>query len=190
MFVPGIRGVTKTIYFPLIDAGTQDFLTGATDGGTDCDIIKDGGASSVCTNDFAEEGNGWYSLILTATEMEADQVLISIIDAAGAAFEDQGVLIDTIFGPALSAYGAVERYTVNDTDVTPTSTQFQADRGFGRAEEATNEHFKNRKIVFITGAAAGELANIDDYTQTNGRGDFTVPTMVTTVVNGDIFVIL
>lgn len=190
MFLPGIHGVTKTIYFPLITAGSQDFLTGAVDGGTDCDIIKDGGATTVCTNDFNEEGNGWYSLILTAAEMQADQVLISIIDVAGSAFEDQGVLIDTSLGPALSAYGAVERFTINDTDVSPTSGGFQADRGLGRSEEATADHFKNRKILFITGGAAGELANIDSYLLTNARGAFTVPTMVTTVANGDIFVIL
>ncbi len=190
MFLPGIRGVAQTIYFPLITVGSQDFGTGFTDGGSDCDIIKDGGASSVATNDFAEEGNGWYSLVITSAEKSADVILLSVIDSATKAFEDQGIYIDTVFGAALGSYQGVERYVVNDTNFTPTSSVFEADRGLGRSEEATTDHFKNRRILFVTGSAQGESSPVTAYIQANGRGKFTVTNMVTTPVNGDIFVIL
>ena len=191
MIYPGIYGVAQTFYFKLIGAGAEDFTTGLTDGGTDCEVIKDGGAEATATNDFAEEGNGWYSLALTATEMEADIVCVDIIDkTATKAFKDQAILIDTRLGPAILSYEGVEHYTINTTNFTPTATDFEADRGLGRAEEATTDHFKNRQILFITGPAAGERAVISGYTLSNGRGDFNVPSMVTVPASGNQFVIL
>jgi hypothetical protein len=73
-------GVQTTILFPLIDAGAVDFeATPVTDSGTDCEIIKDEGTSTTCTNDFAHEGRGIYSLVLTATEMQAARTGMVVI---------------------------------------------------------------------------------------------------------------
>ena len=88
-------GVGTTIVFPLITAGGTDYLTGATDAGTDCQVIKDEGTSTTATNDFVEEGRGYYSLALTATEMQAARIVVTIIDAATKAYEDQSLIIDT-----------------------------------------------------------------------------------------------
>ena len=100
-------GVQTTILFPLIDAGAVDFeATPVTDSGTDCEIIKDEGASTTCTNDFAHEGRGIYSLVLTATEMQAARIVVTIVDDATKAFEDQAIIIDT-YGHA-SAQHAVD----------------------------------------------------------------------------------
>jgi hypothetical protein len=88
-------GVEAKIIFPLIDYGATDFLTGATDAGADCEIIKDEGTSTTATNDFVEEGRGYYSLTLTATEMQAARIVVTIVDTATKAFEDQSIIIET-----------------------------------------------------------------------------------------------
>ncbi len=88
---------TTTILFPLIDRGTNDFeATPVTDGGADCEIIKDEGASTTATNDFVHEGRGIYSLVLTAGETQAARIVVTIVDATGPkAFEDQAVNVET-----------------------------------------------------------------------------------------------
>jgi hypothetical protein len=89
-------GVGVTIYFPLIDAGEQDFeSTPVTFASGDTQISKDGGAFANATNDPAHEGNGIYSLALEASEMEAAVVVVTIIDSATKAWEDQAVIIST-----------------------------------------------------------------------------------------------
>jgi hypothetical protein len=91
-------GVATTIYFTLIDFGATDFLTGAAAASGDIKIIKDGGAAAnTTTATFTEEGHGWYSVPLTATEMQARQICLSIIDQTNPKeWEDQGVLIHTV----------------------------------------------------------------------------------------------
>jgi len=88
-------GVQTTFFFPLVTADSDDFLTGAAHAAGDSKIIKDGGAAANTTNGFVEEGVGWYSLTLTAAEMQAKRICISIIDQGSKAFIDQGILIQT-----------------------------------------------------------------------------------------------
>ena len=190
MFWPGVYGVSDTIYFPLITAGAQDFLTGATDAGTDCDIIIDGGSSNVCTNDFAEEGNGWYSLVLTAAEMSGTAIKVSIIDAATKAYEDQAILIHTGLGHQVLALEGIEYYTVNNASTAPSSTAAEADRGFGRSEEATADHFNGRNILWLTGVLQGQMTDITDYALQNTRGFFTYTGLTEAPGNADTFIIL
>jgi len=91
-------GVATTVYFTLITKGATDLMTGATAASGDIKISKDGGAfANTTTATFTEEGHGWYSVPLTATEMEARQIMISVIDQTGPkAFEDQAVLLHTV----------------------------------------------------------------------------------------------
>jgi hypothetical protein len=190
MFWPGVYGVQTTIYFPLVTAGGTDFLTGATDGGTDCDIIKDGGTSAVATNDFAEEGNGWYSLVLTGTEMEATVIKVSIIDAATKAYEDQAILVHTGLSHQVDALEGIEKYQVNNASTTPLATAFEADRQYGRSEEATADHFNGRNIVFLDGNLRGQMTDITDYAQQNTRGFFTVTALTEAPADNDFFLVL
>ena len=55
-------------------------FTGAavTSGSVTCKVIKDGGSQSTSTNSAAHEGNGQWSITLTATEMDAEQVGLAI----------------------------------------------------------------------------------------------------------------
>ncbi len=97
-------GATATVDFPLIDAGAQDFNdTPATFAAADCQISKDGGAFANTTNSPAHEGQGSYSLVLTATEMQAARIVVHIIDAATKVWEDQAVHIVTM-GHASALY--------------------------------------------------------------------------------------
>jgi hypothetical protein len=67
---------SQTFYFPLIDYGATDLeSTPVTHATGDTQISKDGGTFANTTNAFAHEGNGIYSLTLTATEMQASRVL-------------------------------------------------------------------------------------------------------------------
>lgn len=90
-------GSSTTIYFPLIDFGATDFeSTPVTFAAGDVQISKDGGAFANATNTPAHEGNGIYSLVLSATEMEAAFVVVTLIDqTATKLWEDQSIVIVT-----------------------------------------------------------------------------------------------
>lgn len=93
-------GVETDIYFPLIDAGTNDFAqTGDyTFASGDAKIIKDGGAAANTTNNPSVIAMGeaaMWKLTLTATEMQAAIVCVTISDAATKAVEDQAIIIAT-----------------------------------------------------------------------------------------------
>ena len=89
-------GVATTILFPLVDAGAIDFeSTPVTFVAADCQISKNEGAFANTGSTPIHEGGGIYSLALTATQMQAARIVITVIDAATKAWEDQAVLIAT-----------------------------------------------------------------------------------------------
>lgn len=87
-------GVATTITFPLYSAGTNDFKTDAAHASGDSVISKDEGAEANTTNGFVDEGRS-YSLALTATEMEAARIVITLIDQGTKAYDDQCIVIET-----------------------------------------------------------------------------------------------
>jgi hypothetical protein len=100
-------GAEATIYFPLVDAGAVDFeATPVSFAAGDTQISKDGGAFANTSNNPAHEGNGIYSLVLTSTEMQAAVVVVTVVDSATKAWEDQAIIIDT-YGNA-SAQHAID----------------------------------------------------------------------------------
>jgi len=174
----------------MIKAGELNFaVTGDWTPATgDTKISKDGGnVANTTNNPSAVGGTGsvLWSLTLTATELSAKVIVIQIVDAATKAVEDQALI-----GYAKDA-DKIEVYTVNDASTAPTQTQFEADRGLGRSEEATTDHFKDRTVLFLTGTHQGERAGITGYALQNTRGFFTVTSLVSPVpVNGDKFLLL
>lgn len=89
-------GALTTILFPLIERDAVDFeATPVTFSTGDAQIIKDEEAPENTTNDPSHEGNGVYSLVLTATEMQAARIVITVIDSATKEWEDQAILIGT-----------------------------------------------------------------------------------------------
>jgi len=70
------QGVAITGFtFVLINKSTG---AAVTSGGVTCKVIKDGASQVTSTNSAAHEGNGQWSITLTATEMDAEQVGLAI----------------------------------------------------------------------------------------------------------------
>lgn len=94
-------GVARHIYIPIIKRAVIDFAVSAdwTPTAGDVKISKDGGAFANVTNlptaiASANTGAEW-DFSLTATEMQAAQVVVIISDAATKAVEDQSFIIET-----------------------------------------------------------------------------------------------
>ena len=84
------------VLFPFIEFGGSDFILTAAHAAGDIKISLDEGDFATATNAFVHEGNGIYSLTLTAAELTATRIVITIIDQTSPKiWEDQAVLIDT-----------------------------------------------------------------------------------------------
>lgn len=105
-------GEAATLIFPLLDKGTTNFdSTPPTFAAGDVKIIKDEAVAANTTNLPTHEGNGIFSLALTATEMQAARIAVTIIDQTSPKdWEDQAIIIFT----ALDTYQA--KVTLIDDD--------------------------------------------------------------------------
>lgn len=72
---PAEKNAIFNVQFPIYDAD-GDLVTGAAT--LDSEVSKDGGTFTDCTNEAAElaTASGFYRLVLTATEMDADEVAV------------------------------------------------------------------------------------------------------------------
>jgi len=88
-------GESATIIFDLFEVDGVDFRVDAAHASGDTVIMKDEGAEANTTNGFTDEGNG-YSIVLTATEMEAARIKVYIIDqTATKVWLDTSITIET-----------------------------------------------------------------------------------------------
>ena len=70
------QGVALTGFaFVLVNKSTGAAITS---GSVTCKVLKDGGSQVTSTNSAAHEGNGQWSITLTATEMDAEQIGLAI----------------------------------------------------------------------------------------------------------------
>lgn len=93
-----------TVLFPLVSRGLADLDTTATFAAGDVKLIKDEGAAANTTNLPVHEGNGIYSVALTATELSCARAGITIVDqTAPKVWEDQALIIDT-YGDAAAQH--------------------------------------------------------------------------------------
>lgn len=89
-------GVETTVVFPLIERDAVDFEESASFGSGDARIMKDEGSPSNTSNTPANEGDGHYSITLTATEMQAARIMVLIRDQTDPkVWEDQAIVIET-----------------------------------------------------------------------------------------------
>lgn len=177
-------GEATTILFPLIDRGTLDFeSTPVSFVAADTQISKDEGAFANTGSTPSHEGNGIYSLALTATEMQAARIVITCIDAATKTWEDQAIIIITYGHPSAQYYaeeksatitfGVAETGTLTTTEITTDLT------------EATANHYQDKTLIWVTGNLAGQVTEVTAYTSTGGK--LTVAAMTEAAANGDIF---
>ncbi len=111
-------GVQTTIHFVLYEVDGVDLRVDAVDAGADCTIMKDEGAETTCANDFADEGTG-YSLVISATEMEAAEIMVYIVDTATKVWLDEALKIET--------YGNASAMHAMDLDITVPTVGENAD---------------------------------------------------------------
>lgn len=93
-------GVARHIYIPMVKRGVVDHAVGAdwTPSAGDVKISKDGGAAANVTNlpsAIAMGNSALWDFSITATELQAAQVVITIADSATKAVEDSAFEVET-----------------------------------------------------------------------------------------------
>ena len=92
-------GVQATVDFEVYGIDGVDLKDDWVPAATDCEVMKDGGASTQCTNTATDEGVT-FSIVLTATEMEAARLVVKVQDAAAKVILDTVVIIETYGHPS------------------------------------------------------------------------------------------
>lgn len=77
-------------------------------------------------------------------------------------------------------------FTVDNSVLTPTTTQFECDD----ITEATAEHYKDRVVIFTSGALVGQAKAITAYSKVGSNGRFTVGTLTEAPGNNDTGLII
>ncbi len=180
------RGSSSAVNFPLITKGRADFdATPVTFASGDTQISKDQGAFANTSNNPSHEGNGTYSLALTATELTCSRAVVTMIDQTDPkAWEDQAVNVDTYGHPSaqhefdldgaapnVTLADAVEHGGATATAVingiisgtasgTPTATTTPAS---DLPSSLDTDHYKDRTIVFLDGDRIGAAKLITGY---------------------------
>lgn len=93
-------GVARHIFIPVVKRAVVDFAVGAdwTPAAGDVKISKDGGAAANVTNlpvAIAMGNTAIWDFSLTATEMQAALVVVTVADSATKVVEDQAFIIET-----------------------------------------------------------------------------------------------
>lgn len=183
-------GLAQTIYFPLVTAAGTDFQTTWTPASGETQYILDGGTATNCNGTPAHEGNGIWSLALTAAETSGSVIVITLSDGA-TDIEDQAIICFTGMAGQLEANQGIIIGQVTNASLTPTATAFEATRLFPNAtEETTADHYLSRNILFTSGSLLGAQKNITDYELANSNEKFTVTAFVSAPADGDRFVVL
>ncbi len=87
-------GVEATIDFEVYGITGVDLKADWVPANADCEIMKDGGAPTACTNTAVDEGST-FSIVLTATEMQAARLVLKVVDAATKVILDKVLVIET-----------------------------------------------------------------------------------------------
>ena len=195
MEVQGIYGTQTTFYFPLIKTAVTDFAVTAdyTPAAADARYMIDGGTDTQCTNTIALEGGTKWSLTLTAAEMSGTRIIVTIVDAATKAIEDQCLIITTQLGPQLEATKGTPICEVETAQAAASNTTCEAHMLAPTTTiEQTADHYSGRLMLFTTGILTGEMTRITDYAYTNSNMALTFEALANAEVPGDAdrFVIL
>lgn len=98
-------GVQTTIDFTLYEVDGVDFRVDAVYASGDVKIMRDEGTEANTTNGFTDEGTG-YSIVLTATEMQAARIVLYVVDqTATKVWLDKPIIIET-YGNASAQHAA------------------------------------------------------------------------------------
>lgn len=163
------------IYFPLIKRGVTDFAVSAdfTHSAGDTKISKDGGAAANTTNapTAITMGNGaMWKLTLTATEMQAAKVMVTIVDTATKAVEDQMILITT-YGNASAEHAFDRSQAEPNVNVTKVNSTSQTARDLGaQLDAAVSSRMASytQPTGFLAATFPGTVASTTNITAATG----------------------
>lgn len=193
-------GAGGTVQFVLYDSSGKTLQASATIAAGDVKIIKDGGASANTTNLPVNEGNGVYSLTLTAAETQAERLTVVLDDASATEtflatalhFVTVGNASATLdfdlmdatpdVGTVTSPKGSVS-FTVGSTNLTATTCSTNLSGTY-----TTDNLFQNRLIVWLTGNLTGSVSFIEAYD--GSSGDLTFSEAIAVPSNGDTGIIV
>lgn len=179
-------GVAFTFDVSLVDSASRPaFKASPTLATGDVKISKDGGAlANLATLPVVEPASSRIvKVVLSATEMEAERIVVQFVDAAGGEWDELIVTINT--EADLDVDGSVN-------DAGALAGDFDGDAGLS----ATDDFYNDAILVFTSGALKGIARAISDYVgasrnlQFNGAtGDADAP-FPSAPANGDRFKIL
>lgn len=153
-------GVQTTFYFGMEDGtSSTDAYTGTDVVAADSTLSKDGGASAATTNAVTTTRSPFFSLTLTAAEMQATDILVRINDASAAVFKDVFLWIKTKF--------QMGQLDIDAGQLTNASAVLIAGVGTGDGIRSTGGATGNG-VNFIGGATSGDGMKSS---ATNGNGN-------------------
>ena len=123
-------GVQATIDFEVYGTDGVDLNATWVPAQADCEIMKDGGASTLCDNTATDEGVT-FSVVLTATEMEFARGVLKIQDAA------TKVILDTVIH--IETYGNASAQHAFDLDTASAAQTADNETRLATIETDTNE---------------------------------------------------
>ena len=177
-------GVATTLLFPLITRGSLDFKVGGiTFVAADTQISKNEAAFANTGSVPTHEGNGIFSLVLTATEMQAARIAMTCIDATTKLWEDQAIIIVT-YGHISAQYIAEDKTAgiIRGAAITGTLTTTEMTTDL---TEASNNHYNGQTLGFLSGNLDGQKTNVTAYLGSTKKLTFT--TLTEAPANGDLF---
>lgn len=152
-----LRGVARIFYFAAVDDGGNALFSAAAPWATtEVRVSKDGGAAANATNAPTRIGTeAMYAWSATATELDADQILVTLVDSASGAgtpsdvafyIETQLATVPTVLRSGTAAGGSSSTITLD------------------AGANATNDYYNDAIVSVISGTGAGQARIIKDYT--------------------------
>jgi hypothetical protein len=195
-------GTSTYVAFPLLEPSGTDFITGATFASGDVKIVSGSSGNFANTTNLPSEiatASGWYRLQLTGTEMElGSPIAIRIVDQTPTkVWQDQGILINTtnmrsdivaVDGSTQAAANLSDGASAMVSGITITGTLTSTAATTTISGAVTNDQYKDRTIVFLTGNLAFQAKLITGYVQSTGLLSFDAFT--TAPANNDQFIIV
>jgi len=164
-------GVQTTIDFEVYEIDGVDLRVDWVPAAADCEVMKDEGASTQCTNTATDEGST-YSIVLTATEMQAARLVLKIVDAATKAFLDKVVIIET-YGNA----SAMHAFDLDTADQVVASVTGAVGSVTGAVGSVTGSVGSVTGAVGSVTGAVGSLTGHTNQTADHTAGIADIPTV-------------
>jgi hypothetical protein len=156
-YIPPVKyGQQFTFYFNVFSSSDPNRFYATAPASADVHIIKDGGAAENPTNSITDLGKT-FSLVLTATEMQAAVVIVEVNDAtAAAAYMDESWAI-----PTYGNTSALNAFDLDDAtppaDVTLWTGETIPDTNITGVPEVSVTYWRNSLVAVPTTAGVPEI---------------------------------